>query len=182
MSETRLERDSMGELAVPADALYGAQTQRAVENFPVSGLRMPVPFIRSLILAKAAAARANVDLEQLGPAIGDAIVGACQQLLEGDFIQHFPVDVFQTGSGTSTNMNANEVIATLASNRLGEPVSPNDHVNCGQSSNDIIPTTITSVPCWSSANSCCRRSATCCRRCARNPWRCSPTSRPAAPT
>ncbi|CAD5106779.1 class II fumarate hydratase [Zestomonas carbonaria] len=142
MTETRIERDSMGELAVPADALYGAQTQRAVDNFPVSGLRMPAPFIRSLLLAKAAAARANVDLEQLSPAIGDAIVGACQQLLEGDFIRHFPVDVFQTGSGTSTNMNANEVIATLASDLLGEKVSPNDHVNCGQSSNDIIPTTI----------------------------------------
>ncbi|MCY1277205.1 Fumarate hydratase class II [compost metagenome] len=142
MTETRIERDSMGELAVPADALYGAQTQRAVDNFPVSGLRMPVPFIRSLLLAKAAAARANVDLEQLSPAIGDAIVGACQQLLDGDFIRHFPVDVFQTGSGTSTNMNANEVIATLASELLGEQVSPNDHVNCGQSSNDIIPTTI----------------------------------------
>ncbi len=142
MSESRIERDSMGELAVPATALYGAQTQRAVNNFPVSGQRMPTAFIRALILAKAAAARANVELEQISPAQGDAIVGACQQLLEGDFMAHFPVDVFQTGSGTSSNMNANEVIATLASRLLGETVSANDHVNCGQSSNDIIPTTI----------------------------------------
>ncbi|MDH1262276.1 class II fumarate hydratase [Pseudomonas sp. GD03944] len=142
MHNTRTERDSMGELAVPTEALYGAQTQRAVNNFPVSGQRMPEAFIRALILAKAAAARANVDLEQILPAQGDAIVAACQELLAGDFIAHFPVDVFQTGSGTSSNMNANEVIATLASRILGETVSPNDHVNCGQSSNDIIPTTI----------------------------------------
>ncbi|WP_263142253.1 class II fumarate hydratase FumC [Pseudomonas sp. RIT-PI-AD] len=142
MTSTRIERDSMGELAVPAEALYGAQTQRAVDNFPISGQRMPTPFIRSLLLAKAAAARANVDLEQIAPAVGDAIVAACQQLLAEDFMAHFPVDVFQTGSGTSSNMNANEVIATLASRILGDAVSPNDHVNCGQSSNDIIPTTI----------------------------------------
>ncbi|MDG9923805.1 MULTISPECIES: class II fumarate hydratase FumC [unclassified Pseudomonas] len=142
MSDTRIERDSMGELEVPAAALYGAQTQRAVNNFPVSGQRMPAPFIRALILAKAAAARANVELEQLSQALGDAIVTACQQLLDGDFMAHFPVDVFQTGSGTSSNMNANEVIATLASRLLGDKVNANDHVNCGQSSNDIIPTTI----------------------------------------
>ena len=142
MTDTRIERDSMGELAVPAKALYGAQTQRAVNNFPVSGQRMPAAFIRALILAKAAAARANVDLEQISPAMGDAIVSACQELLAGDFMTHFPVDVFQTGSGTSSNMNANEVIATLASRLLAEKVSPNDHVNCGQSSNDIIPSSI----------------------------------------
>ncbi|ACO78892.1 fumarate hydratase [Azotobacter vinelandii CA] len=142
MSNHRIERDSMGELAVPAEALYGAQTQRAVNNFPVSGQRMPAAFVRALILAKAAAARANVELGQLAPELGDAIAAACRQLLEGDFMQHFPVDVFQTGSGTSTNMNANEVIATLASRILGDKVSPNDHVNCGQSSNDIIPSTI----------------------------------------
>ncbi|TRX76229.1 class II fumarate hydratase [Pseudomonas mangiferae] len=142
MTSTRIERDSMGELAVPQDALYGAQTQRAVNNFPISGQSMPESFIRTLILAKAAAARANVELEQIAPAIGDAIVAACQQLLAEPFMAHFPVDVFQTGSGTSSNMNANEVIATLASRQLGEPVNPNDHVNCGQSSNDIIPTTI----------------------------------------
>ena len=142
MSDTRIERDSMGELQVPAQALYGAQTQRAVDNFPVSGKPMPAQFIRALLLAKAAAAKANVELSQLSAGQGEAIVKAVEQLLAGDFIQHFPVDVFQTGSGTSSNMNANEVIATLASRVLGEPVNANDHVNCGQSSNDIIPTTI----------------------------------------
>ena len=142
MSNTRIERDSMGELQVPAEALYGAQTQRAVNNFPISQQRMPTQFIRALLLAKAAAAKANVQLEQVTPAQGEAIVAAVEQLLAGDFMQHFPVDVFQTGSGTSSNMNANEVIATLASRVAGDTVNPNDHVNCGQSSNDIIPTTI----------------------------------------
>ncbi|NER63750.1 class II fumarate hydratase [Pseudomonas sp. MAFF212427] len=142
MSNTRIERDSMGELQVPAEALYGAQTQRAVNNFPVSQQRMPTQFIRALLLAKAAAAKANVELEQISQAQGSAIVTAVEQLLAGDFMQHFPVDVYQTGSGTSSNMNANEVIATLASRVLGDTVNPNDHVNCGQSSNDIIPTTI----------------------------------------
>ena len=142
MSNTRIERDSMGELHVPEQALYGAQTQRAVNNFPISHQRMPTQFIRALILAKAAAAHANVELEQISAAKGKAIVGACEQLLGGDFMQHFPVDIYQTGSGTSSNMNANEVIATLATRLLGDTVNPNDHVNCGQSSNDIIPTTI----------------------------------------
>ena len=142
MTDSRIERDSMGELAVPAAALYGAQTQRAVNNFPVSGQRMPAAFIRALLLAKAAAARANVALEQLDAETGAAIVAACEELLAGDFLQHFPVDVFQTGSGTSSNMNANEVVATLAGRRLGRAVNSNDQVNCGQSSNDIIPSTI----------------------------------------
>jgi len=142
MSNTRIERDSMGELHVPESALYGAQTQRAVNNFPVSHQRMPAQFIRALILAKAAAAKANVELGQITEAQGKAIVEATQILLEGDYMEHFPVDIFQTGSGTSSNMNANEVIATLATQVLGEAVNPNDHVNCGQSSNDIIPTTI----------------------------------------
>ncbi|WP_338476481.1 class II fumarate hydratase [Pseudomonas khavaziana] len=142
MSNTRIERDSMGELKVPAEALYGAQTQRAVNNFPISHQRMPAQFIRALILAKTAAAKVNVDLKQISEGQGKAIVDAAQGLLEGDYMQHFPVDIFQTGSGTSSNMNANEVIATLASRLLGETVNPNDHVNCGQSSNDIIPTTI----------------------------------------
>jgi len=142
MSQTRIEQDSMGELAVPINALYGAQTQRAVNNFPISGQRMPAEFIKALILAKAAAAKANIDLEQITPSIGDAISNACNHLLQQNFIEHFPIDIFQTGSGTSTNMNANEVIATIASKALGEKISPNDHVNCGQSSNDIIPTTI----------------------------------------
>ncbi|MBD1597386.1 class II fumarate hydratase [Pseudomonas typographi] len=142
MSTTRIERDSMGELQVPAEALYGAQTQRGVNNFPISGQRMPAQFVRALILAKAAAARANVALGQISAAQGKAIEQACEQLLAGDFMQHFPVDIFQTGSGTSSNMNANEVIATLASKALGEKVNANDHVNCGQSSNDIIPSTL----------------------------------------
>ncbi|MGH8381552.1 class II fumarate hydratase [Pseudomonas sp.] len=142
MSNTRIERDSMGELQVPTEALYGAQTQRAVNNFPISQQRMPTQFIRALLLAKAAAAKANIELKQLQEGQGTAIVKAVEQLLAGDFIQHFPVDIFQTGSGTSSNMNANEVIATLASRILGDTVNPNDHVNCGQSSNDIIPTTI----------------------------------------
>ena len=142
MNNTRIERDSMGELRVPEAALYGAQTQRAVDNFPISHQRMPAQFIRALILAKAAAAQANVELKQISEAQGKAIVEATQILLAGDFMEHFPVDIFQTGSGTSSNMNANEVIATLATRVLGESVNPNDHVNCGQSSNDIIPTTI----------------------------------------
>jgi len=142
MSQTRIEKDSMGELAVPVDALYGAQTQRAVNNFPVSGQRMPATFIRALIIIKKAAAKTNVSLEQISPAIGEAICKSCDDLLTQDYMQHFPIDIFQTGSGTSTNMNANEVIANLASRELGEKVSPNDHVNCGQSSNDVIPTAI----------------------------------------
>jgi len=142
MSNTRIEHDSMGELQVPAEALYGAQTQRAVNNFPISQQRMPTQFIRALLLAKAAAAKANIELKQLEAGQGAAIVKAVEQLLAGDFIQHFPVDIFQTGSGTSSNMNANEVIATLASRVSGTTINPNDHVNCGQSSNDIIPTTI----------------------------------------
>lgn len=142
MSNTRIERDSMGQLQVPAEALYGAQTQRAVENFPISHQRMPRLFIRALLLAKAAAAQANLELEQITEGRSKAIVDAVKDLLASDYMTHFPVDIFQTGSGTSTNMNANEVIATLATRLLGEEVNPNDHVNCGQSSNDIIPTTI----------------------------------------
>ncbi|MEJ2416762.1 MAG: class II fumarate hydratase [Exilibacterium sp.] len=147
MSNTRIEQDSLGELEVPADALYAAQTQRAINNFPVSGNPMPDAFIRALLLVKTAAAKANVALEQISPQMGDAIVQAADNLLaREDFMRHFPVDVFQTGSGTSTNMNANEVLATLAGKILGgnvsNAVSPNDHVNCGQSSNDVIPTAI----------------------------------------
>ena len=142
MNETRIERDSMGEVAVPIHALYGAQTQRAVDNFALGGQPMPAPFVRALLQTKLAAARANVALGQLPPALGEAIAEACVELLEGDYMRHFPVDVFQTGSGTSSNMNANEVVATLAARRLGEAVSPNDHVNGGQSSNDTVPTAI----------------------------------------
>ena len=142
-SETRIEQDSMGELEVPAEALYGAQTQRAVNNFPVSGQSMPEAFIRALITVKKAAAQANVALDTLDSDTGEAICQACDQLLnEPQLMAHFPVDIFQTGSGTSTNMNANEVIARLAGQQSGLSVHPNDHVNYGQSSNDIIPTTI----------------------------------------
>ena len=142
-TETRIEQDSMGELEVPADALYGAQTQRAVNNFPVSGQSMPEAFIRALITVKKAAAQANVALDTLDSDTGEAICQACDQLLnEPQLMAHFPVDIFQTGSGTSTNMNANEVIARVASQQSGLSVHPNDHVNYGQSSNDIIPTTI----------------------------------------
>ncbi|WP_116367808.1 class II fumarate hydratase [Parahaliea mediterranea] len=143
MSNTRTERDSMGELAVPADALYGAQTQRAINNFPVSGRRMPALFIRALLTIKAAAATANAELGELEAPIATAIAQAANALLsDPDYLRHFPVDVFQTGSGTSTNMNANEVLAHLASQQSGLAVHPNDHVNRGQSSNDIIPTAI----------------------------------------
>ncbi|NAT16358.1 aspartate ammonia-lyase, partial [Pseudomonas syringae pv. actinidifoliorum] len=107
MSNTRIERDSMGQLQVPAEALYGAQTQRAVENFPISHQRMPRLFIRALLLAKAAAAQANLELEQISEGRSKAIVDAVKDLLASDYMTHFPVDIFQTGSGTSTNMNAN---------------------------------------------------------------------------
>jgi fumarate hydratase class II len=139
---TRVERDSMGELRVPVTALWGAQTQRAVENFPISGLTMPQAFIRALGLIKATAAETNVGLKLLDPAIAQAIVDAALEVAAGTHDTQFPVDVFQTGSGTSTNMNANEVIAHLATAALGTPVHPNDHVNYGVSSNDTIPTAI----------------------------------------
>ncbi len=137
----RIEKDSMGELQVPANALYGAQTQRAVDNFPISGLTMPREFIRALGQIKAACARANLDLGLMEQTIADAIIHAAQQVSDGDVDSHFPVDVFQTGSGTSSNMNANEVIAHIAANN-SVAVHPNDHVNMGQSSNDVIPTAI----------------------------------------
>jgi fumarate hydratase, class II len=138
----RVERDSMGEVRVPADALYGAQTQRAAENFPVSGLRFPRTFIRALGLIKGAAATANRGLGLLEPGLADAIQQAARTVEEGVHDAHFPLDIFQTGSGTSTNMNANEVIATLATRLVGRQVHPNDHVNMSQSSNDVIPTAI----------------------------------------
>ncbi|GMQ54334.1 class II fumarate hydratase [Halopseudomonas aestusnigri] len=143
MSTSRIERDSMGELQVPGDALYAAQTQRAVNNFPVSGQPMPKRFIRALLLAKRAAASANAELDQLPATMAKAICHAVDELLKADdYMQHFPVDVFQTGSGTSSNMNANEVLATLASRNSGQTINPNDHVNCSQSSNDTIPSSI----------------------------------------
>ncbi|WP_394424532.1 class II fumarate hydratase [Vreelandella stevensii] len=138
---TRIERDSMGELEVPAEALYGAQTQRAVNNFPVSGTPLPAAFIHAVARIKLAAARSNQALGLLDEQRAAAIEKAAMAVIDGQYDEHFPVDVFQTGSGTSTNMNVNEVLATLAS-REGVEVTPNDHVNMGQSSNDVIPTAI----------------------------------------
>src|SRR5262245_4630801 len=131
----RIEKDSMGEMRVPSDALYGAQTQRAVENFPISNLRFPREFIRALGLIKLVAARANMDLKLLDAKIGKTIVSAAQEVVDGKLDDHFVLDIFQTGSGTSTNMNANEVISNRAIQILGgvagskKPVHPNDHVN-----------------------------------------------------
>jgi fumarate hydratase, class II len=141
---SRLERDSMGEMEVPADALYGASTQRAVLNFPISGQPLPRRFIRALALIKQAAAQANKDLELLPADVADAIADAAMEVAEGRHDAHFPIDIYQTGSGTSTNTNMNEVVASLASARLGgeRRVHPNDHVNKCQSSNDTIPTAL----------------------------------------
>ncbi len=141
MVDFRIERDSMGELKVPADALYGAQTQRAIDNFPISGLHLPREFIRALGLIKSAAAQANADLGHLKKGPARAIRKAAERVAKGEFDAQFPIDVFQTGSGTSTNMNANEVIAHLCA-QAGVKVHPNDDVNNGQSSNDVIPTAI----------------------------------------
>jgi fumarate hydratase class II len=138
----RIERDSMGELKVPADALWGAQTQRAVNNFPISGIPLPARFVRALGLIKWAAAKTNLDLGLLDPGISAAVQKAALEIAAGKHVEQFPIDIFQTGSGTSSNMNANEVIARLASAALGKPVHPNDHVNMCQSSNDVIPAAI----------------------------------------
>src|SRR5438132_3002972 len=152
--ETRRERDSMGEMQVPVDAYYGASTQRAVLNFPISDLRFPRQFIRALGQIKQAAAQVNAGLGLLDPQIAEAIVQAAQEVIDGKLDGHFVLDIFQTGSGTSTNMNANEVIANRARELLDgsrdypaprqgpRKVHPNDHVNFGQSSNDVIPTAI----------------------------------------
>ncbi len=144
MSEYRTERDSMGEVRVPRDALYGAQTQRALDNFRINGAPFPRVFIRALGLIKAAAAEVNLELGLLRADLAEAVARAAREVAEGAWDDHFPVVVYQTGSGTSTNMNANEVIANRASRILKKPgaVHPNDHVNMGQSSNDVIPTAI----------------------------------------
>src|SRR5437899_9070625 len=148
MAETRIERDSMGEMIVPANAYYGAQTARAVENFPISGLRFPRSFIGALGTIKAACARVNAGLGLLEGRLAEAIERAASEVADGRFDAEFVVDVFQTGSGTSTNMNANEVIANRAIELLGGRrgdkalVHPNDHVNMGQSTNDVFPTAI----------------------------------------
>ena len=147
-TDFRVEKDSLGPVEVPVDALYGAQTMRAVENFPISGITFPRSFIRALGLVKLAAAQVNQELGHLEPHLADAIVQAAQEAADGSWDRDFPIDIYQTGSGTSTNMNANEVISNRAIQILGgevgskSPVHPNDHVNMGQSSNDVIPTAI----------------------------------------
>ena len=138
----RVEHDTMGEVLVPADAKYRAQTQRAVENFPISGVRLERAHIEALARIKAAAAKVNAKLGVIDRDMAAAIQEAADEVARGDWDAHFPIDVYQTGSGTSTNMNANEVIATLATERLGRPVHPNDHVNASQSSNDVFPSSI----------------------------------------
>src|SRR3989449_396010 len=148
MAEFRVEKDFLGEVKVPKDAYWGVQTQRAIENFPISGIRFGRRFIYALGLIKMACAQTNMELGLLDNKIGKAIVQACQEVMDGKLDAQFPLDIFQTGSGTSTNMNANEVIANRANEILGHPlgekgpVHPNDHVNMGQSSNDVIPTAI----------------------------------------
>ena len=142
MPDVRIEKDSLGEMQVPASALWGPQTQRAVENFPISGRPLPPAFVHTLGLIKAAAARVNRELGLLEPPLAEAIEKAANEVAEGRWDGEFPIDVFQTGSGTSSNMNANEVVARLASRASGLKVHPNDHVNFGQSSNDVIPTAL----------------------------------------
>jgi fumarate hydratase class II len=148
MNNFRIEKDSLGEVKVPLEAYWGAQTQRAIDNFPVSGFRFPPVFIRSMALIKLASAGINRDLRLLEVRLADAIIRACEEIIDGNLSDQFPLDIFQTGSGTSTNMNVNEVIATRAneiltgSKHTKNPVHPNDHVNLGQSSNDVIPTAI----------------------------------------
>ena len=138
----RIEHDTMGEVRVPKDALWRAQTQRAVENFPISGTPLESAHIKALAQVKAACARANAELGVIEPDMADAIVAAAAEVASGAHDREFPIDVFQTGSGTSSNMNTNEVLATLASRSLGRDVHPNDHVNASQSSNDVFPTSI----------------------------------------
>ena len=143
-TEYRIEHDTMGEVRVPKDALYAAQTQRAVENFPISGTGLESTQIAALARIKKAAALANKELGTLDAAIADAIAAAADDVITGRYDDQFPVDTYQTGSGTSSNMNMNEVLATLASERLGAPgsVHPNDHVNASQSSNDVFPSAV----------------------------------------
>ncbi len=140
--EFRIEHDTMGEVKVPRDALYRAQTQRAVENFPLSGQGLEARHIIALAQVKRAAALANKELNVVDAEIADAIVAAADSIIAGQHLDHFPVDVYQTGSGTSSNMNMNEVLASLAAEKLGQDVHPNDHVNASQSSNDVFPTSV----------------------------------------
>jgi fumarate hydratase class II len=153
MNEYRIDKDSLGEVKIPKDSYWGAQTQRAIENFPISGIVFPPPFIRSMAIIKRACASVNGDVKLLDRRTADAIAGACDEIIDGKFSDQFPLDIFQTGSGTSTNMNINEVVATRANEILtGQkngkiPVHPNDHVNKGQSSNDVIPSAIHLTAC-----------------------------------
>ncbi|HEY8319738.1 MAG TPA: class II fumarate hydratase [Amnibacterium sp.] len=140
--EYRIEHDTMGEVRVPADALWAAQTQRAVENFPVSGHGLEAAQIVALARIKRAAALVNGELGVLQQDVVDAVVGAADEIIDGQHLDQFPIDVYQTGSGTSSNMNMNEVLAALATQRLGRPVHPNDAVNASQSSNDVFPTSV----------------------------------------
>src|SRR5437899_6878222 len=149
MSEVRIEKDSMGDVRVPAQAYYGAQTQRAVDNFPISGQPLPRRLIHALGLVKVAAATANRDLGKLKPELAEPIIRAAREVAAGQLDDQFPIDVYQTGSGTSSNMNANEVISNRAIELTGgdrfaakKPIHPNDHVNMGQSTNDMFPTAI----------------------------------------
>ena len=141
-TEYRIEHDTMGEVRVPKSALYRAQTQRAVENFPISGTGLEPAQIVALARIKRAAAIVNGELGIVEPAVADAIAGAADLIIGGKHHDQFPVDVYQTGSGTSSNMNMNEVLATLASDIAGSAVHPNDHVNASQSSNDVFPTSV----------------------------------------
>ncbi len=142
MTSFRIEHDSMGDVQVPSDARWAAQTQRAVENFPISGLTIEPSLIRALARIKGAAAPVNADLGIISADIADAIAASAARVVAGEFDDQFPIDVYQTGSGTSSNMNANEVLANLASEKLGAKVHPNDHVNASQSSNDVFPSAI----------------------------------------
>ena len=141
-ADYRIEHDTMGEVRVPASALYRAQTQRAVENFPISGTGLEAAQIVALARIKRSAAIVNAELGVLDAAISQAIVAAADEIVAGQHHEHFPVDTYQTGSGTSSNMNMNEVLATLATTKLGSPVHPNDHVNASKSSNDVFPTSV----------------------------------------
>ncbi len=147
MTKFRLEQDSLGSMQVPIDALYGAQTARAIDNFNISGMPLPRPLLRALGLIKKFAASANMELGLLDAETADGIMRAADEVIAGKWDEHFPVDIFQTGSGTSSNMNSNEVIANRAAQLLGQPIGsksihPNDHVNAGQSSNDVFPSAI----------------------------------------
>ena len=183
MTEFRIEQDTMGEVRVPATARWGPQTQRAVDNFPVSGLRVDDELVHALGAIKEAAARTNKELGVIDPDVAEAVAAAADEVADGTWDAEFPIDVYQTGSGTSTNMNANEVIAGLASERLGRPVHPNDDVNASQSSNDVFPSAIhiAAARGWS-ATSCSARSTTS-PECSTNVPRRTPRwSRPGAPT